>query len=223
MLTNKYTFRLQVNATILSCQMLSFSVQYIIIVFNCICISCWLVVWTVWNSSDISLWYDCWRGCFNRATSAWLLSREKTTNRISTGPVHHDPSDTKRLNKTPGCLYKQAGFVTYWCSRKNAGFEPPPVQVVRGNTYQHGNRLWCTTGAHSCEYLIVCSHFILVCMSSTFLLLCLSFFQQGFFFFFFGSFHSCSSCFTFTWGYRPGKTMSHHVWVVNWPHLSFVF
>ena len=29
------------------------------------------------------------------------------------GPVHHDPSDTKRLNKTPGCLYKQAGFVTY--------------------------------------------------------------------------------------------------------------
>lgn len=125
------------------------------------------MIWTVWKSSGISLWYDCWRSCWNMATSAWLLSQEKTTIRISAGPVNRDTSNMKKLNKTPGCIYKQAGFVIYWCSRKNGSSEPSPVQVVRGDTCQGRNRLQC---------------FILVCMSFPFHLLCLSS-SEGFFFY----------------------------------------
>lgn len=53
------------------------------------------------------------------------------------------------------CINKWSGFVSHWSKRKNAGSELSHVRVIKGNTYQQGNRLWHNTRAASIEWMPV--------------------------------------------------------------------
>ena len=89
---------------------------------------------------DVSLWWYCCSCCLKGKKHSYNTGSSPKWKRTVRIPLW--PSYEKAEGNTWLYIKKKI-----WFSRKNAGFEPSYVLVIRGNTYQHRSE---SSSIHSC-------------------------------------------------------------------------